>query len=266
VAGGGHDVAPPESGGPLGLVATKDSEVVEDRVTAETESLAVPPSVSVTTTGAALYENAALTLMVREVLTLFAGGFVLVLVVVYAVVRRRLAHGLEGVLSVATTLVALVVMLGVMGALGYDFNAIMMSVLPVGLGLGVDYGLQIQTRYRQERERGRPPHDAAGVAARTTGRTLLLAATTTVVGFGSLLLAPIPPVRQFGVTAGTSVVVSMVLSVTLLLAVIVALDDDDDGRPAPRQPTAPAARPRRWSCVRGVGNCAPATATRSVGR
>ena len=227
------DVAPPpESGGPLDLVATKDSDVIEDRVTSETESLAVPPSVSVTTTGAALFENAALTLMVGDVLTLFAGGFVLVLVVVYAVMRRRLEHGLEGLLSLGTTLVSLVVMLGVMGALGYDFSAIMMSVLPVGLGLGVDYGLQIQTRYRQERDRGRPPDDAAGVAARTTGRTLLLAAVTTVVGFGSLFLAPIPPVRQFGVTAGTSVVVSMVLSVTLLLAVLVALDDD--GRPASR--------------------------------
>ncbi|MEF8853729.1 MAG: MMPL family transporter [Haloarculaceae archaeon] len=224
------DVAPPpESGGPFDLVATKDSEVVEDRVTTATESLAVPPSVSVTTTGAALFENAALTLMVGDVLTLFAGGFVLVLVVVYAVMRRRLERGLEGLLSLGATLVSLVVMLGVMGALGYDFNAIMMSVLPVGLGLGVDYGLQIQTRYRQERDRGRSPDDAAGVAARTTGRTLLLAAATTVVGFGSLFLAPIPPVRQFGVTAGTSVVVSMVLSVTLLLAVLVALDDD--GRP-----------------------------------
>ncbi|MEF8825527.1 MAG: MMPL family transporter [Halapricum sp.] len=229
------DVAPPpESGGPLDLVATKDSEVIEDRVTAETESLAVPPSVSVTTTGAALFENAALTLMVEDVLTLFAVGFVLVLVVVYAVMRRRLEHGLEGLLSLGSTLVSLVVMLGVMGAFGYDFNAIMMSVLPVGLGLGVDYGLQIQTRYRQERERGRSPDDAAGVAARTTGRTLLLAAATTVVVFGSLFLAPIPPVRQFGVTAGTSVVVSMVLSVTLLLAVLVALDDED-GRPTSRR-------------------------------
>ena len=219
------DIPPPPDSGALDLVTTKDSEVVEQRVTAATDAADLPPSVSATVTGASLFEHAAIELMVTEIVVLFAGGLLLVFGAVYLVMRRRLESGWHAFLSLASALAALVVMLAVMGLLGFDFSAIMLSVLPVGLGLGVDYGLQVQTRYREEREAGRAPRDAAGVAARTTGRTLLLAAVTTVVGLGSLLAAPVPPVRQFGVTASTSVVVAMALSVTVLVSLLVILDD-----------------------------------------
>jgi hydrophobe/amphiphile efflux-3 (HAE3) family protein len=111
-----------------------------------------------------------------------------------------------------------------MGVLGYSFNAIMLGVMPVALGLGIDYGLQIQTRYAEARETGESPLDAAGLASRTTGRALLVAMGTTVVGLGSLLVSPVPPVRQFGVTSAVAVLAAMALSVTLLPALLVRFD------------------------------------------
>jgi hypothetical protein len=117
-------------------------------------------------------------------------------------------------------------MMGAMGVLGYNFNAIMLGVMPIALGLGIDYGLQIQTRYLEERGSGRTPVDAAGLATRTTGRALLIAMGTTVVGLGSLLVSEVPPVQQFGVTSAVSVFASMVLSVTLLPALLVRFDAD----------------------------------------
>ncbi|MEF8856996.1 MAG: MMPL family transporter, partial [Haloplanus sp.] len=114
-----------------------------------------------------------------------------------------------------------------MGVLGYNFNAIMLGVMPIALGLGIDYGLQIQTRYLEERANDRPPVDAAGLATRTTGRALLIAMATTVVGLGSLLVSPVPPVQQFGVTSAVSVAASMALAVTLLPALLVRIDGGD---------------------------------------
>lgn len=226
------------SSGDTGLfdfVATKDSDIIEQQVTDRTDEVAVPVGTTVTVTGASIFENAAFELMLFDVLKLFAGGFALVLVVVYFVMRGRLDTSWHAFFSLATALVALVVMLAAMGLLGYDFNAIMLSVLPVSLGLGVDYSLQIQTRYAEERDTGHPPSEAAGRAVSTTGRTLVLAMGTTIVGFGSLFLSPIPPVRQFGVTAAISVLVSMVLSVTLLVALMIRFDAREarDGPPGP---------------------------------
>jgi hydrophobe/amphiphile efflux-3 (HAE3) family protein len=231
------NVSTPAASGLFDFVVPRDSKVIEQRVTADTDEAAVPPETSVTITGASIFESAAFELMILDILTLFAGGLVFIFVAVYLVMRSRLDDGWRAFLSLGTATAAVVIMLAAMGVFGYEFNAIMMSVLPVALGLGVDYGLQIQTRYREERDVGRSPVDAAGVATRTTGRTLLLAMGTTVVGFGSLLVAPVPPVRQFGVTAATSVVASMLLSVTLLVALLVVLDDGqsrDEVTTAPR--------------------------------
>ena len=258
------DIPPPSDSGGLDLVATKDSEIIEQRVTGATDAAGLPPSVSATVTGPSLFEHAALELMVTEIVVLFAGGLLLVFGAVYLVMRRRLERGWHAFLSVGTATAALVVMLAVMGLLGYDFSAIMLSVLPVGLGLGVDYGLQVQTRYREEREAGRAPTEAAGVATRTTGRTLLLAAVTTVVGLGSLLAAPVPPVRQFGVTASTSVVAAMALSVTLLVSLLVVLDDGGEAETAAGDGAAAAGTDDtgfRWGGEPGPGGAAGGDAT-----
>jgi hydrophobe/amphiphile efflux-3 (HAE3) family protein len=118
-------------------------------------------------------------------------------------------------------------MMGVMGVLDYDFNAIMLGVMPIALGLGIDYGLQVQTRYIEERRTGASPVDAAGITSRTTGKAVLLAMGTTAIGLGSLFVSEVPPVRQFGVTSASSVAASMALSVTFLPALLATFDAED---------------------------------------
>ena len=206
------------------FLPTRGADVVYAELRAETAAADLPPGLDATITGQPVFENAAFGLMLPEMITLFAGAFALVLLVVYLVMRGRLARGREVLLSLAVAMLALVYMAGAMGLLGYSFNAIMLGVMPVALGLGIDYGLQIQTRYAEAREDGAVPVDAAGLATRTTGRALLIAMGTTVVGLGSLLVSPVPPVRQFGVTSAIAVLSAMALSVTLLPALLVRFD------------------------------------------
>jgi len=171
--------------------------------------------------------------MLPEMILLFAGSFVVILTVVYVIMRGRMEEGWQVFLPLGTAMTAVVVMMGVMGVLNYNFNAIMLGVMPIALGLGIDYGLQIQTRYTEERENGNGVDDAAGYATRTTGKAILLAMVTTAIGLGSLFVSDVPPVRQFGVTAASSVVASMVLSVTFLPALLATFDagqpDVDEG-------------------------------------
>jgi hypothetical protein len=202
----------------------RGSDVVYNEVREETALAAVPPGVSTTITGQPVFENAAFGLMLPEMIGLFAGAFVLIFGVVYLVMRRKVERGWHVFLPLGTALTALVYMLGAMGVLGYDFNAIMLGVMPIALGLGIDYGLQIHSRYVEERRTGVDPVDAAGVATRTTGRALLIAMGTTVVGLGSLLVSAVPPVRQFGVTSAVAVTAAMVLAVTLLPVLLVRFD------------------------------------------
>ena len=210
------------------LLPERGSDSVYQQVREETTLAALPPGLSVTVTGQPVFENAAFGLMLPEMITLFAGAFALIFGVVYLVMRSKVERGWHVFLPLGTAMTALIYMMGAMGVLGYDFNAIMLGVMPIALGLGIDYGLQIQTRYLEERSNGRAPVEAAGLAARTTGRALLIAMGTTVVGLGSLLVSEVPPVQQFGVTSAVSVFASMVLSVTLLPALLVRFDAGTD--------------------------------------
>jgi hypothetical protein len=210
------------------LLPQRGAGIVADQVRQETRLAALPPGLAVTVTGQPIFENAAFGLMLPEMIALFAGAFALIFAVIYLVMRSKVERGWHVLLPLGTAMTALVYMMGAMGVLGYDFNAIMLGVMPIALGLGIDYGLQIQSRYLEERANGRSPVEAAGLATRTTGRALLIAMGTTVVGLGSLLVSAVPPVQQFGVTSAVSVAASMVLAVTLLPALLVRVDD---GRP-----------------------------------
>ncbi len=227
------------------FLPTRGSDVIYDEVSAETDAASLPPGASATITGQPVFENAAFGLMLPEMVTLFAGSFALILGVVYLVMRGRLARGREVAMPLSVAMLSLLYMAGAMGVLGYSFNAIMLGVMPVALGLGMDYGLQIQTRYAEAREDGQSPVDAAGTASRTTGRALLIAMGTTVVGLGSLLVSPVPPVQQFGVTSAIAVLSSMLLSVTLLPALLVRFDAG-----APRSTTDAATDDRVESTFR----------------
>ncbi|ERH09435.1 MAG: putative exporters of the RND superfamily [halophilic archaeon J07HX64] len=211
----------------FGFMPPSEGEVVKDQINAATDAVTLPDGATVTITGGPIFQEAAFGLMLPEMITLFALAFTVILVTMTLVMRGRLRKTRRVVIPLATTLVALLTMVGMMGVVGFNFNAIMLGVLPVALGLGIDYGLQIQTRYVEERENGRGTVDAAGIAARTAGRSLTLALGTTLVGLGSLLAASVPPVRQFGVTAAFSVLMSMVLSLTLLIALLTTFDDGD---------------------------------------
>jgi hypothetical protein len=206
----------------------RGSDIVYSEIQSETALAVLPPGMDVTVTGQPVFENAAFGLMLPEMIKLFAGAFALIFGVVYVVMRKKIQRGWHVLLPLGTAMMALMYMAGAMGVLGYSFNAIMLGVMPIALGLGIDYGLQIHSRYVEERENGRLPVDAAGIASRTTGRALLIAMGTTVVGLGSLLVSEVPPVQQFGVTSAISVLASMLLSVTLLPALLVKFDVGDD--------------------------------------
>jgi hydrophobe/amphiphile efflux-3 (HAE3) family protein len=222
----GSAEVPDDSDDLFGFMPPSENEIVEEQINAATAATAMPAGATVTITGGPVFEEAAFGLMLPEMITLFALAFTVILITMTLVMRGRLRKTRRVVIPLGTTLVALLTMVGMMGFLGFDFNAIMLGVLPVALGLGIDYGLQIQTRYVEERENGRGTVDAAGVAARTAGRSLTLALGTTLVGLGSLLAASVPPVRQFGVTAAFSVLMSMVLSLTLLIALLTTFDSE----------------------------------------
>ena len=90
----------------------------------------------------------------------------------------------------------------------------------IGIGVGIDYALFIVTRFRQFLHQGWDPERSVVAAITTSGKAVLFAGTTVVIGLLGMLLMGFAFVEGVGVGAAAAVAVTMIASVTLLPAVL----------------------------------------------
>ncbi len=115
----------------------------------------------------------------------------------------------DALLALLPVAVAFLLVLGLLGATDVPLNPANIIVLPLLFGIGVDCGVHMLHRYRQAPEE-HPPGLAAG-----TGKAITLTSLTTIIGFGSLLIA-----RHRGV-ASLGFVLAMGMALTLITCLMV---------------------------------------------
>lgn len=76
-------------------------------------------------------------------------------------------------------------------ATGIDFNYASIMTLPILIGTGVDFGINLAHRARQE--------GSAQKAVRTTGKAIVVSGSTTLLGFGTLILSDYWGARSLGI-------------------------------------------------------------------
>jgi len=126
-------------------------------------------------------------------------------------------------LPIVTALLGIGGGLSVIALLGHvvpapSFSPIIAAM--IGLGVGVDYALFIVTRFREALRGGAAPEDAAVIAMRTAGRTVLIAGSTVVIGMLGLLVLRQPLLDGVAVAAATTVAMVLLGSLTLLPALL----------------------------------------------
>lgn len=111
------------------------------------------------------------------------------------------------------------------GYLIYGQAGPMSQILPILLiGLGVDYSIHLNSRYREEVSEGESVEHGITTGIRTVGVALLLATITTAVGFLTNLLNDIPALREFGALAAIGITASFIIMLTFVPAVRLLLD------------------------------------------
>jgi predicted RND superfamily exporter protein len=113
-----------------------------------------------------------------------------ILVVLVVVGRNR-----HGFVTIVCGLGGTMLMLGCAALLGLKINFLDFVALPITIGIGIEYAVNIATRERQEG----PGSGRAALA--TTGGAVAICSYTTMVGYGSLLLSQNLGIRSFGLAA-----------------------------------------------------------------
>ncbi len=149
-----------------------------------------------------------------------------------AIVLLLLFRGRLRLLPLILALVAAAVTFGATSLAGATLTMASIAVLPILIGLSVDYAIQFQWRTREARRAGAASAEMAVTrAARTGAPTIAAAALATATGFLVLLLSPVPMVRGFGVLLMVGVGVAFALALTAGSAAIVLADARWPGRP-----------------------------------
>jgi trehalose monomycolate/heme transporter len=130
---------------------------------------------------------------------------------------------------VAATLPVMVGGLSILGALGIlrfiaIFGPVHFFAQPVvtliGLGIAIDYGLFVVSRFREEIAEGYDTEAAVRRAVMTAGRTVVFSAVIIVAASAGLLLFPQGFLKSITYAVMASVMLSAILSITVLPAVL----------------------------------------------
>ena len=127
-----------------------------------------------------------------------------------------LAVGALGILGSFTALRLLTIVTGVS-----VFSLNITTIL--GLGLGIDYGLFLVTRFREELGRQPTVEDAVARTVATAGRTVLVSGVTVGIVLASLMLFPETILRSIGYGGVATVIIDMIAALTVLPALLAVL-------------------------------------------
>ncbi|WP_280269777.1 MMPL family transporter [Nocardia wallacei] len=126
-------------------------------------------------------------------------------------------------------LVGALAMLGSLGAVGMMARVTEVSVFAMNiasllaLGLAIDYGLFVVSRFREELADGRAVPDAVARTMATAGRTVAFSALLLVCAFAGTFVFPQAVLRSLGFGAIAAVVLAALLSLTVLPAALLLL-------------------------------------------
>jgi len=172
------------------------------------------PNASEITTGAPVLLKDINDYLTGGMLTLgaIAVAIMIVILLVLFDVRWRL-------LPLAVILIGIVWAFGLAGYLGIPLTIVTIAGLPVLLGIGIDYAIQMHARVEEEVVIDRAAHPIQETAS-NLGPALLVVTFDAIFAFAALRFAKVPMLRQFGLLLAVGIAVICLCSIVVPLAVL----------------------------------------------
>jgi uncharacterized membrane protein YdfJ with MMPL/SSD domain len=139
-----------------------------------------------------------------------------------------LAAGLPVLLALSAVLAATGLNTLVSHVVPTDAQTVGAIILMIGMAVGIDYSLFYLRREREERHRGRSPHEALLYAARTSGQAVLVSGATVLIAMAGMFVSGNSLFTTIGMGTMIVVLAAMVGSLTVLPAMLHRLGDRVD--------------------------------------
>ena len=159
--------------------------------------------------------------------------------------RPRWVQGIKTVIITGLpTLCSVWVTLGIIGFSDYEVTMTVIIVGPIVLALGVSYGLHITNRYAEAKG---TPEEKIEEALNSTGKAVFLSATTTIIGFISLVFTPMRPIQTVGYSLAGGIVIVYIMTMLMVPNLTLLLDLKKPSHPPPKVFVSTVNVPVNWT-------------------
>ena len=128
---------------------------------------------------------------------------------------------------------------GFMGYAGIPFSDSLITVFPLLLAVGIDFGIHIINRYREERLEGGEIGESMRITTDQLLIAFLLVTITTVMSLLANVVSPFDPNRDFGIVAAVGMIFTLLVFGVYLPAAKVLVDRGRSRFPIPEFGTTP---------------------------
>ncbi len=122
--------------------------------------------------------------------------------------------------SAANLLVAFVWTAGLMGWLEIPFSALNMTIVPLILGVGIDYGIHMVSEYLEHKSDDATNEEAFRLAGSRAGIAMLISTITTSAGLLLMILSPSILMAQLGIVSSLALAVTFLFTLTFIPALL----------------------------------------------
>lgn len=199
-----------------------DLEELETELTKILAQVPRPPGVEVSLGGTAIesmvMEKTIPTDMARTTTASLFG-----IVVIVLVLFRSVKYGFLPLSAIAF---GSIWAMGFVGLIGMELSAATAGVLSIIMGIGIDFGIQVATRYRLELHT-KKPEDAMEQTLRSVIIPMSITASAAVIGFQAMSLGRLGYLGEMGSIMSYGVAASMLAALTAVPALIIIFDTVD---------------------------------------
>jgi hypothetical protein len=141
----------------------------------------------------------------------------LIIIVIMSITYGEISVGL---IASVPILITTVISFAVMGFLNVPLSTTTALLASIAMGVGIDYAVQFNERYRDYRQIYDDKTQAAIATMNHTGRAIMFNAIIVISGFLVMLFSVFPPNRELGALISLNMFTSFVGTVTIMLVLV----------------------------------------------
>jgi hypothetical protein len=127
------------------------------------------------------------------------------------------------ILSLVTVVIAILWIMGMVGYFNIGWNPIISSVISMTIGIGIDFGIQLSNRFRQELE-NYDKKQAMVITIKYTLYPMIITVVAALIGFQAMAFGKLKLMGDLGKTMSFSMIASMIVAVTLVAGLMLAFE------------------------------------------